>query len=136
MRHDVADYTVISGLVLLTAFGVPRVAAAADVVLLASNGIRPVLEEALPPFERSTSHKVVVRYDVAAELRRQVAAPPARAPSRPERLPGLARALCRAGAGRHSTRPRNQRFTVRSMKSTSSRDTLVSDVPSDQSCDE
>jgi hypothetical protein len=29
-----------------------------------------------------------------------------------------------------------QRFTVRSMKSTSSRDTLVSGVPTDSSCDE
>ena len=32
--------------------------------------------------------------------------------------------------------PETQRFTVRSMKSTSSRDTLVSGVPTDSSCDE
>jgi molybdate transport system substrate-binding protein len=49
-------------------------AAAADVVLLSSNGMRPVLEEVLPQFEQSTMHKVAVRYNVAAEQRRQIEA--------------------------------------------------------------
>jgi molybdate transport system substrate-binding protein len=72
MRNDRVNHIAVRGLALLIAFGVPRAAAAADVVLLASNGIRPVLDEVLPQFEQSTKHKVLVRYDVAAELRRQI----------------------------------------------------------------
>ena len=74
MRNDRVNHIAVCGLALLIAFGVPRAAAAADVVLLASNGIRPVLDEVLPQFEQSTKHKVLVRYDVAAELRRQIEA--------------------------------------------------------------
>jgi molybdate transport system substrate-binding protein len=74
MRNDRVDHLVACGLALLIAFAVPRVAAAADVVLLASNGIRPVLDEVLPQFEQSTMHKVLVRYDVAAEMRRKIEA--------------------------------------------------------------
>jgi molybdate transport system substrate-binding protein len=72
MRTDRVNHIVVCGLALLIAVGIPRVAAAADVVLLASNGIREVLEEALPRFEQSTMHKVLVRYNVAAELRRKI----------------------------------------------------------------
>ena len=74
MRNDRLYRTVVGGLVLLMAVGVSRLAAAADVVLLSSNGMRPVLDEVLPQFEQSTMNKVVVRYNVAAELRRQIEA--------------------------------------------------------------
>jgi molybdate transport system substrate-binding protein len=74
MRNDRLHQTVVGGLVLLMAVGVPGLAAAADVVLLSSNGMRPVLEEVLPQFEQSTMHKVVVKYNVAADLRRQIEA--------------------------------------------------------------
>ena len=47
MRNDRLYRTVVGGLVLLMAVGVPRLAAAADVVLLSSNGMRPVLDEVL-----------------------------------------------------------------------------------------
>jgi molybdate transport system substrate-binding protein len=59
---------------MLVALGVPGLAAAADVVLLSSNGMRAVLEEVLPRFEQSTMHRVAVRYNVAAEQRRQIEA--------------------------------------------------------------
>ena len=74
MRHDRAIHTVVGGLALLMALAAPRVAAAADIVVFASNGIKAVLEEALPQFERSTMHKVVVTYNVAADLRRRIEA--------------------------------------------------------------
>jgi molybdate transport system substrate-binding protein len=74
MRHHRVNYVGVCGLALLIALGVPRVAAAADVVLLASNGIRPVLDEVLPQFEQSTKHNVLVSYNVAADLRRQIEA--------------------------------------------------------------
>jgi molybdate transport system substrate-binding protein len=40
-------------------------AAAADIKVLSSNGIRSVLVEVLPQFERSSGHKVSVGYDTA-----------------------------------------------------------------------
>lgn len=74
MRNDRVNHITVCGLALLLALAVPRIAAAAEIVLLASNGIRPVLDEVLPQFEQSTKHRVLARYDVAAELRRQIEA--------------------------------------------------------------
>ena len=40
--------------------------------MLCSNGIKPVVEELVPEFERTTSHKVNITYGVSASLARQI----------------------------------------------------------------
>ena len=46
--------------------------AAADMTILASNGIKTVLDELLPQFEKTTQHTVAVTYGVSAALMRQI----------------------------------------------------------------
>jgi molybdate transport system substrate-binding protein len=47
-------------------------AGAADIRVLASNGVKATLEELAPAFERQTGNKVVVEYGLAAVLKRQI----------------------------------------------------------------
>jgi molybdate transport system substrate-binding protein len=57
------------GLLVLAQTGV---ASAAEIKVLCSNGIKAVVEELVPQFERATKHKVVVTYGLAAVLKRQI----------------------------------------------------------------
>jgi ABC-type molybdate transport system substrate-binding protein/DNA-binding beta-propeller fold protein YncE len=50
----------------------PPPVAGAEIRLLASNGIRTVVEQLVPAFERATGNTVVVSYGVAAALKRQI----------------------------------------------------------------
>jgi molybdate transport system substrate-binding protein len=45
---------------------------AADITVLASNGVKTVLEELAPRFETSSGHKLVFRFATAAELKAQI----------------------------------------------------------------
>lgn len=47
---------------------------AADVKVLASNGVKATLEELAPAFERETGHKLVIEFGLAAALKRQIEA--------------------------------------------------------------
>ena len=47
-------------------------AQAADVRVLCSNGLKAVFEELAPQFERSTGHKIVVTYGLAAGFKQQI----------------------------------------------------------------
>jgi molybdate transport system substrate-binding protein len=58
----------------LTVLGQPSVARAAEIKVLCSTGIKAVMEELVPQFEQATKHKVVIRYGLAAVLKRQIEA--------------------------------------------------------------
>jgi molybdate transport system substrate-binding protein len=58
----------------LTVLAQPGVASAAEIKVLCSTGIKAVMEELVPQFEQATRHKVVVRYGLAAVLKRQIEA--------------------------------------------------------------
>lgn len=45
---------------------------AAEIKVLCSNGIKAVVEDLVPKFERATKHKLVVTYGLAAALKRQI----------------------------------------------------------------
>jgi len=47
-------------------------ARAAEITVLCSNGIRAVMQELVPRFEKATGHKVVITYGLAAALKRQI----------------------------------------------------------------
>jgi len=61
---------VLTALVALTVLAQPRVASAADIKVLCSNGIKAVMEELVPQFEQATKHKVVISYGLSAVLKR------------------------------------------------------------------
>lgn len=52
----------------------PSVGRADEIRVLCSNGMKAVIAEAIPPFERASNHKVLVTYGVSASLARQVEA--------------------------------------------------------------
>jgi molybdate transport system substrate-binding protein len=47
-------------------------AGAADIKVLCSNGLRAVMQELAPEFERASGHKVLVRYGLAAAFKQQI----------------------------------------------------------------
>jgi molybdate transport system substrate-binding protein len=47
-------------------------AAAAQIRILCSNGIKPVMQELVPQFEQLSAHQVFVAYSVAADLKRRI----------------------------------------------------------------
>src|SRR5580765_4504919 len=57
------------GLLVLAQTGVAN---AAEIKVLCSNGIKAVVEDLVPEFERATKHKLVVTYGLAAALKRQI----------------------------------------------------------------
>ena len=50
------------------------VAGAAEITVLCSNGLKAVVEEIVPRFERATKHKVVVTYALAATIKQKIEA--------------------------------------------------------------
>ena len=68
-RRRIVSLAVGLGLLVLAQTGV---ADAAEIKVLCSNGIKAVVEELVPEFERATRHKLVVTYGLAAGLKRQI----------------------------------------------------------------
>src|SRR6266446_10945706 len=62
--------TVIGIAALMTAASIR----AADIKVLASNGVREALQELAPAFERATGNKLVITFGLAAALKRQIEA--------------------------------------------------------------
>lgn len=58
--------------VLLLALGQPGRASAAEIHVLCSNGFKAVFEELVPQFERASGHKIVVKYGLAANFKKQI----------------------------------------------------------------
>jgi molybdate transport system substrate-binding protein len=52
--------------------GLPSITKAAEIRVFCSNGIREVMQELVPQFERSTKHTVIVTYGLSAVLKRQI----------------------------------------------------------------
>ena len=50
----------------------PSVAAAAEIRVLCSNGLKAVMEALVPAFEKATGHKVNVTYELAARIKQQI----------------------------------------------------------------
>src|SRR6185436_9675698 len=65
----IASLAVGLGLLVLAQTGVAN---AAEIKVLCSNGIKAVVEDLVPGFERATKHKLVVTYGLAAGLKRQI----------------------------------------------------------------
>src|SRR5262245_3283569 len=59
---------------LLFIFGCSVGAQAAEIQVLCSNGLKAVMEDLAPQFERATGHKVVVKYGLAAGFKQQIEA--------------------------------------------------------------
>ena len=45
---------------------------AADIKLISTNGVKAVLEELVPQFEKATGHKLAIRFGTAADLKAQI----------------------------------------------------------------
>jgi molybdate transport system substrate-binding protein len=65
---------VLAGVVTLTMLAQPGLARAAEIKVLCSNGIKAVMEELVPQFERATRHTIAIRYGLSAALERQIEA--------------------------------------------------------------
>jgi molybdate transport system substrate-binding protein len=63
-----AAITVLGGILVLAQSSVQ----AAQITVLCSNGIKAVMEELVPEFERATKHQVTITYGLAAALKRQI----------------------------------------------------------------
>jgi molybdate transport system substrate-binding protein len=59
-------------LVVFVILGQPLRASAADIQVLCSNGFKAVLEELAPQFERTSGHKVIVKFGLAANFKQQI----------------------------------------------------------------
>ena len=60
------------GIALVVMLAQARGAAAAEITVLCSNGLKAVVEELVPQFERSTGHKAVVTYGLAASFKQRI----------------------------------------------------------------
>lgn len=60
------------GFMLLLVRGIA--AEAAEIKVLCSNAIVPIMNELVPPFERATGHKLAIRYELGPVLRREIEA--------------------------------------------------------------
>jgi molybdate transport system substrate-binding protein len=57
---------------LLAILAHPPAAAAAEITVLCSNGIKAVMEDLVPKFEKATGHKVAIEYNLAAVLKERI----------------------------------------------------------------
>jgi len=62
------------GLTLLAVLAQPTIVAADEIKVLCSNGIKAVMEDLVPKFEKATGHKVVIEYNLAAVLKQRIEA--------------------------------------------------------------
>src|SRR5947207_13434650 len=72
MKHLRIRTAATLGLVLLATLAQTRTAAADDIVVLCSNGLKAVAEDLIPKFERETTHHVNVTYGLAALLGQRI----------------------------------------------------------------
>src|SRR5215470_7529037 len=57
---------------LVFTFGGPKAASAAEIHVLCSLGLKAVMEDLAPQFERATGNKVVMTFGLAAEFKQQI----------------------------------------------------------------
>jgi molybdate transport system substrate-binding protein len=59
-------------MVVAIALLLPAVVGAETITVLCSNGLRAVVQDLVPEFERTTGHRVDVRFSVSAELKKRI----------------------------------------------------------------
>ena len=59
-------------LALFVMLGQPRAASPDEIRIVCSNGLKAVVEDLVPKFERTTNHTVVVKYGLAASLKQRI----------------------------------------------------------------
>ena len=57
---------------LVTVLAQPTTLAAGEITVLCSNGIKAVMDDLVPKFEKATGHKVVIDYNLAAVLKQKI----------------------------------------------------------------
>ena len=62
----------LAGALLVIVVALPTLAHAAELTVLCSNGLRAVLSEAAPEFERASGHRLAIIYSVSAELKKRI----------------------------------------------------------------
>ena len=60
------------GLGLLVMLARPSVAGAAEVKVLCSTGLKAVMEDLVPQFERAAAHKIVITFGLASALKQRI----------------------------------------------------------------
>jgi molybdate transport system substrate-binding protein len=65
-------WSVTLGLVLYATLALTPAAAADDITVLCSNGLKAVAEDLIPKFEHDTKHRVSVKYGLAATLKQRI----------------------------------------------------------------
>ena len=68
MRHHLSR----AGLLLLLLSALPARAHAETITVLSSNGLRAVIQELAPQFEKATGNQVAISFSVAAELKKRI----------------------------------------------------------------
>jgi molybdate transport system substrate-binding protein len=58
--------------VLIIVLASATVASAADIKVFCTNGVRAVVEELLPQFEKTTGHKVVISYEPSTQIKKRI----------------------------------------------------------------
>ena len=64
--------TLFRTLVFITVFAAATVAQAADIKVFCTNGIRAVVEELLPQFEKTTGNKVVISFEPSTQIKKRI----------------------------------------------------------------
>jgi len=62
----------ILALAAASALALASIAHAADIMVIASNGVKAALEELVPQFEKTSGHKVEIKWGVAAVMQREI----------------------------------------------------------------
>jgi molybdate transport system substrate-binding protein len=60
------------GLMFVSVLVQPSSVAAGEITVLCSNGIKTVMEDLVPKFEKATGHKVTIEYNLAAVLKQKI----------------------------------------------------------------
>jgi molybdate transport system substrate-binding protein len=59
-------------LAFVTTLASATVANAADLKVFCTNGVRAVVEELLPQFEKTTGHKVVISFEPSTQIKKRI----------------------------------------------------------------
>jgi molybdate transport system substrate-binding protein len=69
---NISRRSLIGAIVGAWVLATPRIATAAEITVLCSNGLKAVMEALVPEFERTSGHTVRVTYELAARIAQQI----------------------------------------------------------------
>src|SRR5437660_9157021 len=64
--------TLIRAFAVVTALGSATLTNAADIKVFCTNGVKAVVEELVPQFERTTGNKVVISFEPSTQIRKRI----------------------------------------------------------------